>query len=769
MLNKIARGIVGQYKVILIVFAVLFVASCAAIPFVVKRLNSEVMTYLPDGTDTVKGINFLKENFSINGDAMVGVKGASEGDLNIIADKIDRLYYDGAKKGRGFYYATDEEIKGGAVGTKAVTQCIWRKSSFVTLYEIMYGGTENCNKVINLLYGDNGTPEDARDDTYVFLLNINFGPSDNVTFKVLDVIKDDIVGGRGEYYAFGTSVMAKDIFENTIGEVWAYTGAGLAVILVVLFLFTKSWLDPVVMLITLGVSIVLNIGTNIIYPTNSVITFATSALLQMALSIDYAVFLTNAFRDELKVTTDMKEALAIAMPRAFKSVLGSALTTIGGFVALFAMRFGIGADMGAVLAKGIFMSLICVLFLQPAIMILMAKPLVKSAHYEIDLKFRKPVKTVIKYRSAVVALFIIAIFPVVLFQADLPLNYFNFVKYADKQGELYDMVDAASRQVIIAVPYDEDDEKSIAAQYALCKDLRELRRDNGEDAVTFILGINALIPEEDYKDIMQNEELKKLLSSQTQALVNNGYTIYTIGLSVEDAESEEAFNAVARIEEKVKARFDGREVYITGLSQAGRDFSTITPNDFQRVTLLSVLIIVCVLLLTLHSVKHSLLLILLIEFGIWINLCIQKLTGNSINFMSYVVISSMQLGATVDYAILITAKFREYRKRMLPAHAAYMATTTSVMSVLTSSTILAGACFCVKLMSSVLIVSEVCSLVARGAIISALLTIFVLPALLAFFDRPMQGKTLGIPEQGKLSHRSIGIKKQNGDNAEEDN
>ncbi len=768
MLQKLAHCIVKYYKVTLIVFAVLCIAACACVPFVVKRLNSEVMTYLPEDTATVEGLNFLKENFGINADVMFGVQGASEEDVANMAYRLNLLHYDGAKDGKGFYYPNREDVEAGTVADKKViTQCLWLHADFVDTYSAMFGDTDEAKKVADLFYGDNGTPDDKTDDTYVFILNMDFGSSDDEAFKALDFIKDKIVGDKGEYYAFGTTVMAKDIFENTIGEVWAYTGTGLAIVLVVLFLFTKSWMDPLIMLMTLGVSILLNIGSNIIYPTNSIITFATSALLQMALSIDYAVFLINAYRDELKSTLDPKEALERAIPRTFKSVFASAMTTVGGFVALFFMRFGIGADMGAVLAKGIFTSFVGVLLLQPAFMILLAKPMEKAQHKAVSLKFRKPVKTVIKYRSVVVALFIVAIFPVVLFQADLPLNYFNFVKYEEKQGELYDMVDTASRQLIIAVPLDLENADSIKAQYELCEELRGLKNEKGESSVTFILGLNALIPEDNFNAFMADPTMKKILLEETSAFVNNGYTMYTVGLSGDNAESDESFAAVAEIEKSVKAKFADSKVYVTGLSQAGRDFAKITPNDFQRVTVASVLIIIFILLITFRSVKHSLMLILLIEFGIWLNLDVQKLTGDSVNFMSYIIISSMQLGATVDYAILITSKYRDFRKRMLPAHAAYQATTSSIMSVLTSATILAGACFCVKLMSTVLIVSEVCTLVARGAIISALLTIFILPALLAFFDRPLKSKTMEVPPQDKLS-RHIYKRKKNDIKVEEE-
>lgn len=761
-MSKIAHLIVKHYKFIIVIFAVLCILSCVAVPFVVKRLNSEVMSYLPDETNTASGLKFLQENFGIKADAMMGVTGASKAEIEKIAYNMEKLYYDKEGKG-GFYYASlDSE----PTGKKVLTQCLWRDAGFVQIYGSLFGDTEQYQELINIFYDDGGTADNELDDTYVFLLNIDFGSSSDEAFKVVDILKNDLVGdltgGKATFYASGTTIMAKEIFENTIGEVWAYSAAGLAVVMVVLFLFTKSWIDPIIMLLTLGVSILLNIGSNIIFPTNSIITFASSSLLQMALSMDYAVFLLHAYRTEQKSTLDPKEALEKAIPHTFKSIFASAMTTLGGFVALFFMRFGIGADMGGVLAKGILMSFITVLFLQPAFMLIFKKQMDSWQHKAIEWKFRKPVKTVIKFRSVVVALFLIAIFPVVLYQSNLSLNYFGFVKHEPHEGRIYTMVDNASHQLVIAVPYDINNPDSIDKQYVYLEELRGLKEeyDGNINSVTFVLGLNALIPKDNFNDFMEGP-FRDALLEQTKQFVNNGYTLYTVGLTNSDIESENAFKTVENIEKVTRKHFDGEQVYVTGMTQAGRDFAAITPNDFQRVTIASVLLIIFILLITFRSLKHSFILILLIEFGIWLNLSIQKMLGSDINFMSYIIISSIQLGATVDYAILITSKYREFRKRMLPAHAAYQATTSSVMSVLTSATILAGACFCVRIMSSVLIVSEVTTLIARGAILSALLTLFVLPSILAFMDRPNKNKTMTIPPQDKLSkHKFFKKKKQ---------
>jgi predicted RND superfamily exporter protein len=249
--------------------------------------------------------------------------------------------------------------------------------------------------------------------------------------------------------------------------------------------------------------------------------------------------------------------------------------------------------------------------------------------------------------------------------------------------------------------------------------------------------------------------------SPISGYLNNGYALYTIGVTT-PVEGEDTFVSLDNVEKLIIDLFGEDCGYqIVGMSQAAKDFSEITPTDFTRVSIASMIIIFVILFFTFRSVKYSVLLLLVIQFGIWINLALQNVIGTQINFMSYIIISSVQLGATVDYAILITAKYRENRFKLMPSAAAYYATTSSVMSVLTSASIMAGACLSVFFISSNLIVSEMTMLIARGSIISALLVLFVLPAVLAYMDRPLPNiKTWSI-EQNNALRKQLGLKKGN--------
>ncbi|MEG1791562.1 MAG: MMPL family transporter [Clostridia bacterium] len=753
-MKKLAKFIVKRYKILLVVFVVLTILSCVALPTVFKRVNSDLTSYLPKGTMTSDGQKFLKDNFGIEADVIVGVKGATSDEIYNICGKISNL----TKNGKNIV-VSDTALE---PEDKAVATCLWKDSEFFLGLKLLLalgekypdGSPYNPSYIDNIMFSNNGTADIDTDDTYVLMITLNFGPSSSESFDTIDAIEDIIEqeNSSAECYIGGSTQLAKTIFESTLDEVWKYSIAGVVIVLVILFMFTKSWIDPIILLATLGISIILNLGSNIILPSTSIITFSASAILQLALAMDYAVFFLHAYRTEKRTTLDPFEALEKTIPRTFNAVFSSALTTVGGFIALFFMRFTIGMDLGLVLAKGIGLSFLTVIFFQPVLVILLRNKMETWQHKSIDLKFKKPVKGIIKYRTVVVVGLLIAIFPAVLLQSNLGYGYFNFVKEVPKEGALYDKVDTLANQLVISVPIDLDSEESMTTHYIFIEELRGLKNPDGSPAVSFMLGLNALLPKEALEGPMGGA-----IKSQSGQYVNNGYGMYTVGMTNSNIESDDMFKTINDIQALIAKHFPGQDYYVTGMAQAAKDFAFITPTDFNRVSIASVLIIIVIMIFSFKSLKHSLILMLIIQFGIWVNLAIQKLIGHQINFMSYIIISSIQMGGTVDYAILVTTKYREFRKKLMPPQAAYQATTSSIMSILTSSSILAAACFCVYLMTSNLIVAEITMLIARGAIISAVLVIFVLPAVLTFMDRPFLKNAMKKPPKDSSGKR---IKKE---------
>ena len=829
------KGIVKYRYVILVLFLVLIAVSAAFLPAMIGKVNYDLTSYLPDDYETSKGYSFLSETFNIHGDVEIGVT-ATRAEIAQAADEIAALegvtgaiwaQYMEMLLDLGVYTPDSEEFR--------ELYRILTNASFPTISpegELVYKEQETCN--------------------WALLITLKYPPSSQEAIKVFGEIEDILseVAGEGNYAMSGMTEQANALYETVFDELWIYLIAAGIVVLIILALTTNSLMEPLILILTLAVSIVINLGTNAIFPSTSMITFAVTAILQLGLSMDYAIFLLHQYRDELRTTCDPKQALAAAIPKSAKAVASSALTTVVGFLALMCMQFEIGTDLGLSLAKGIICSLVTVLLLQPCLMLMLDKARVKTQHKCLDFKFRAPIKRSIRDRGWVSLVFAVLFIPALIGSLTLTYTYVRFMPEPDTSDytaeELwnYSTAKELGNQVMIIVPNERVDENGdpvldengnhvyyIAENYAFVEKLNELGAEtvqvNGEtlEKLSYKLGMYVMIPEgttisvagmtleleqiftlvsellplqeelsgADLSDITSLPDgiLQKVIDAMQkvfpdknsgeilallmelyptfsdpdamaemqsqmamfQSYVNGGYTMYTVGINPAiDFESQTSFDILDEVKAIANEIFGetGMRCYFTGYTQGAYDFAAVTPGDYNMVTVISIVAILVILIFTVGGIKFPVLLVALIEFGIWINLIMQYIfSGGTVNFMSYLVITAVQLGATVDYAILITTKFRSLRKRFEPRQAAYLATTSSVMSVLTSALIMAGACFSIFAVSSNLVIQEMTFLIARGALISAILVIFVLPALLSFADKPKGGE-LHIPRTPKL-------------------
>ncbi len=829
------KGIVKYRYVILVLFLVLIAVSAAFLPTMIGKVNYDLTSYLPDDYETSKGYSFLSETFNIHGDVEIGVT-ATRAEIAQAADEIAALegvtgaiwaQYMEMLLDLGVYTPDSEEFR--------ELYRILTNASFPTLSpegELVYKEQETCN--------------------WALLITLKYPPSSQEAIKVFGEIEDILseVAGEGNYAMSGMTEQANALYETVFDELWIYLIAAGIVVLIILALTTNSLMEPLILILTLAVSIIINLGTNAIFPSTSMITFAVTAILQLGLSMDYAIFLLHQYRDELRTTCDPKQALAVAIPKSAKAVASSALTTVVGFLALMCMQFEIGTDLGLSLAKGIICSLVTVLLLQPCLMLMLDKARVKTQHKCLDFKFRAPIKRSIRDRGWVSLVFAVLFIPALIGSLTLTYTYVRFMPEPDTSDytaeELwnYSTAKELGNQVMIIVPNERVDENGdpvldengnhvyyIAENYAFVEKLNELGAEtvqvDGEtlEKLSYKLGMYVMIPEgttisvagmtleleqiftlvsellplqeelsgADLSDITSLPDgiLQKVIDAMQkvfpdknsgeilallmelyptfsdpdamaemqsqmamfQSYVNGGYTMYTVGINPAiDFESQTSFDILDEVKAIANEIFGatGMRCYFTGYTQGAYDFAAVTPGDYNMVTVISIVAILVILIFTVGGIKFPVLLVALIEFGIWLNLIMQYIfSGGTVNFMSYLVITAVQLGATVDYAILITTKFRSLRKRFEPRQAAYLATTSSVMSVLTSALIMAGACFSIFAVSSNLVIQEMTFLIARGALISAILVIFVLPALLSFADKPKGGE-LHIPRTPKL-------------------
>ena len=413
------KFIVKYRYIFLAVFVGLLILCGAFIPTMINRVNYDLTSYLPSGYDTNDGYDFLSQNFNIHGDVEAGVLGTREQ----IAEAATQI--------------ADVEGVTGAIWANMVEMLLEfgvyqpdpETGEFDEDFKTIYGVLTDAPvpKMINgeIVY------DEAEGTAYnwAILVTLEYPPSTPQAIEAYGEIVNILKGvvGEGNYSTSGMTEQANALYETVFDEIWIYLIVAGIVVIAILLVTTNSLMEPLILILTLVISIVINLGSNAIFSSTSIITFAIGAILQLGLSMDYAIFLMHQYRAELKTNLDPKQALAAAIPKSVVALASSALTTIVGLLALIAMKFEIGFDLGLSLAKGIVCSLITVLFLQPCLMLILDKARVKTQHKCLDFHFRAPVKRSIRDRRWVGLAFIALFIPVCYFANTLDYNYVKFM------------------------------------------------------------------------------------------------------------------------------------------------------------------------------------------------------------------------------------------------------------------------------------------------------------------------------------------------------
>ena len=832
--NELGKFIVKYRYIFLAVFVGLLILCGAFIPTMINRVNYDLTSYLPSGYDTNDGYQFLSDTFSIHGDVEAGVYG-TRAEIAEIAAGIEEV--DGVT---GVIWADMVEMLL-EYGVYEPDESGEFNDDFKLIYSVLTDASAPTMKDGVLDYGD----ADTTPHNWAVLVTLSYPPSTPEAIEAFGKIEEVLGGvvGEGNFSMSGMTEQANALYETVFDEMWIYLLAAGIVVVVILLVTTNSLMEPLILILTLVVSIVINLGSNALFPSTSIITFAIGAILQLGLSMDYAIFLLHQYRAELKTTLDPKTALSAAIPKSAAAVASSALTTVVGLLALMFMKFEIGFDLGLSLAKGIICSLVTVLFLQPCLMLMLDKARLKTQHKCIDLKCRAPIKRCIRDRKWVGLAFLVLFVPVCYFANTLGYNYVKFMPPSTDTSVKHQMAQTLGNQLMIVVPNsytytvagsgETETGYLIEENYEFVQSLEkygatlETVEYEGETVevprISFMLGLYVMFPEDstisfeglelnlsqllrfidlvkesgiDFSNLTGDLDMYTALIEGANNIirdpdgdgiidesiptpnwwtifsggmgnmqsyldtfsnyVSGGYTMYTVGITYPeiDNESELSFKILDDIKAIANDIFGEGGVavtnhpnytpvrcYFTGYTQGAYDFAAVTPTDFAVVTIISVVAILIILIVTLRGIKLPILLVALIEFGIFLNLVMQYIfAGGETNSMSYLTTSAAHPGATAASALPAATKFRKLRERWEPRQAAYKATTSSVMSVLTSALIMAGACFSICFSTTNLIIEEITFLVARGALISALLVIFVLPALLALTDKPSGGE-----------------------------
>ena len=513
---------------------------------------------------------------------------------------------------------------------------------------------------------------------------------------------------------------------HTSQEIQKIILIALPIIFVILLLTTTSWFEPVLFMVTIGVAIMLNRGTNLMFGEISFVTNAAGSVLQLAVSMDYSIFLLHRFAENRQDGKPVQEAMIAAVKQSMGSVLSSGLTTVTGFAALILMRFKIGPDMGYVMAKAIVFSLICVLCFLPALAISTYKLIDKTRHRPFYPAFSKFAKGVLKVRIPALTIAVLIAIPCFIAQGRNDFIYGSSRVYSTEETQMgRDLLAVedeygASNPLVIMVPKG-DISKETQLNDALKSDPGVI------SVISYVNTVGASIPE----NFVPEEALSQLYSEH--------YSRFVVTLDTEEIEDGWA-DKIDRVRE-ICEEYYGDEVLIAGDLASTEDLKDTITVDNTRVNILAILFVFVILVVNFKSITLPIILTLVIELSIWINLSVPYFQSTTLHYIGYLIISSVQLGATIDYAILLTGRYLEERKTKTRREAAAESIRACVLSLFTSAIILTIAGFVLGAVSTNLVLSQLGTLVGRGAVISFILVLFALPALLMIFDRVIEKTT----------------------------
>ena len=549
----------------------------------------------------------------------------------------------------------------------------------------------------------------------------------------LEAVKEIRSIAGEQCFVSGMSSVVEDIKDLTMQEAPMYVVIAVILTSIILALTMDSFLIPLFFMLSVGMAIVYNMGTNFIQGEISFITEALAAVLQLAVTIDYSIFLWHSYKEEKeKHPGDNKEAMAVAIGKTITSVVSSSITTVAGFLALCFMSYELGMDMGIVMAKGVVIGVICCITVLPSMILVFDKALEKTMHKDLVPSLEKPSKFIIKHHAAFIVLFIVVLIPAVYGQINTNVYYnltdtlpkdLNSVIANSKLDEEYNM--ATTHMLLV----DADMEP---------KEVNSMLDEMGKvDGVSFSMSLDTLIGPSIPREIVP-ESVTKILKSDKWQLMLIG-SEYKVASDEENAQIDEL--------SKILKSYD-KDGMLIGEAAATKDLIDITDHDFKVVNIVSIAAIFIIILIALRSVSLPIILVAVIEFAITVNMGVPCFTNTTIPFIASVVIGTIQLGATVDYAILMTTRYKTERNAGKDKHEAVtIALSTSMKSIMVSALGFFASTFGVGVYSSVDMISQLCTLMSRGAIISMITVICILPSMLMLFDKVIINTTMGMKKK----------------------
>ncbi|MGN0607487.1 MAG: RND family transporter [Oscillospiraceae bacterium] len=677
-MKKFYQGITAKPKLVIVIFILL--AVCGAVFRGFVSVNYDMNDYLPSDSKSTISLNVMNEEFD------GGIPNA-------------RVMISGITIPQALEYKEKLEAVDG------VSDVMWLDDSI----DITIPLEMQDKKAVESYYKDNTA-----------LYSVTIDEEDILTAvpAIREIIGDDNA-------MEGSAVSTEVATVSTVNEIAQITVTAVIFVLFVLIITTTSWAEPIIILTGLGIAILINMGSNIIFGEISFVSNAAGAILQLAVSLDYTVFLIHRFEESRKEFSNTKEAMVDALCKSTKSILSSGLTTVIGFAALCLMQFRIGPDLGIVLAKGVAISLICVFVFMPNFILMVHKFIDNTRHKRFVPKFERFGRFVSRVMLPFSCLFAIIIVPTFLASNSNDYYYgsshiFNENTKLGADTAQIENVFGKSDTYVLMLP-DGDN----ATQKELSDALKKLPQ--VKDIISYVDTVGSEIP----REYLDEDTLSMLIS--------DNYSRMVLSLDT-DYEGPSTFELVEEIRRTAEEFYDD-EYYLAGNGVSTYDLMNTVTSDMMKVNLIAIGSVFVVLLFTMKSFSLPVILVLGIETAIWLNLSFPYFSDTTIFYIAYLIISSIQLGATVDYAILMTDRYMEYRREMPKKQAVVQTVSSCTVSILTSGSVLTVVGFLMGFISSHGLLAQLGMFLGRGTLCSLGIVMFVVPGLLYVFDKLIQKTT----------------------------
>ncbi len=667
-------------KVFVIIFALLLMIP-AVIGYVSTRINYDVLSYLPNSLETVSGQDIMVDEFGMGAFSMVIVEDMENKDVVALKEKIKKVEH--------------------------VEDVLW--------YDDVIGSITVPAKILpdkyrKALFNDNAT---------MMIVLFDDTTSADTTMEAIEDMRSLV---KKQVFISGMSGVVTDIKNLAMAEMPVYVAVAATLALVVLLLAMDSLVTPFIFLFGIGMAIIYNLGSNIIFGEISYITQALTAILQLGVTMDYSIFLLESYEaNKIRFEGDKNRAMAHAISNTFKSVTSSSVTTIAGFAALCFMTFKLGMDLGLVMAKGVIIGVIVCLTVLPALILCFDKVIEKTTHRNLIPNLDGVSKGIVKIWPVALILFIILIGPAFYGNS-------NYEIYYDIAGALPQDLDSAVANKKLEKTFDMNNTHILLMKNGMSSKDKAAMLDEVEDVkgVKWVLGIDSfkganvpdsMIPQ-DYKEMVKSKDYEI-------AFVCSDYKTAT----------EEVNTQIAEINNIVKGY--SKESMVIGEAPLTKDLQDVTDIDLASVNYVSIIAIFLIIMLTFRSLLIPVILVAVIEFAIFLNMSVPFYSGETLPFVAGIVIGAVQLGATVDYAILMTSRYHKERaeRKKGKKEAIAIAHKTSIKSILISGMCLFASTFGVTISSNIDMIQSICTLLSRGAIISTIVVIVILPAMVMVFDK----------------------------------